>query len=100
MSEPVEQQQQRRNPIFAFFESVFSFALLVVMIVGLVTVAVKWEYSKVEFVGDDRLRVTRTTWWGVVEEVSTYRAGVSGWVLERANGEEQFVRALPVVLNH
>ena len=54
MSEEVVEKQPRRNPIFAFFESVFSFVLLMLMIVGLVTVAVKWEYSKIEFVGDDR----------------------------------------------
>lgn len=100
MSEEVVEKQPRRNPIFAFFESVFSLVLLMLMIVGLVTVAVKWEHSKVEFVGDDRIRITRTTWWGALEDVSVYRAGVSGWVLERANGEESSVRALPVVLNH
>ena len=100
MSETVEEKPQRRNPIFAFFEPVFSFALLVIIVVGLVTVAVKWEHSKVEFVGDDRLRITRTTWWGMLEDVSVYRAGGGGWVVERANGEESSVRALPIVLDH
>lgn len=100
MSETPEDKSQHRNPIFAFFESAFSLALLAMIVIGLVTVAVKWEHSKVEFVGEDRIRITRTTWWGAVEDISLYRAGERGWVLEGADGQELSVRAMPVVLNH
>ncbi|MBX3713159.1 MAG: hypothetical protein KF800_14455 [Lysobacter sp.] len=100
MSGVIEEKQQRRNPFFVFFESVFSLVLIALIIIGLVTVSVKWEQSKVEFVGDDRVRITRSTWWGTSEEVSIYRAAERGWVVEGPDGQEALVRAMPVILNH
>lgn len=99
MSEPTEGRRAKGNPVFSFFESVFSFVLLIVLVVGIATVAIKWQRSKVEFLGNDRLRVTSGTWWGLVEDVSTYRAGQTGWVREGENGEEVSVRTQPIVLD-
>lgn len=99
MSEATEERSSKGNPIFSFFESVFSFVLLILLVVGIATVAIKWQRSKVEFLGEDRIRVTSATWWGMVEDVSTYRAGEKGWVREGENGEEVSVRTQPIVLD-
>lgn len=81
---------------FSFFESLLSFVLCALMAIGLIAATATWRSSTVEFVGNDRMRITQATWWGLLSEEATYRSSASGWLLIRSNGDEVAVSAKPI----
>lgn len=84
----------------SMFYGTITIAIVMIMLVGITTVVVAWEESKVEFVGDYHLRIHRSTWWGFFPDVQTYRAETGGWVREVSPGVEEKVSARPVILDY
>jgi len=88
-----------RGGLLAFFETVMSWVVIAVVVVGGSTLAVTWQSSSIEFVGDDRMQVSRQTWWGLVERSTVYRADSRhGWMIIRSGGDEVPVSSQPILL--
>ena len=85
---------------FSFFESLLSFVLCVLMAIGLIAATATWRSSTVEFIGSDRMRITENTWWGFLNDKTTYRSSASGWLVIRSNGDEVAVSAQPILIKN
>lgn len=69
-----------RSAIGAVFDAVVSTALCVLLAAGLIALTLTWRSSDLEFIADNELRVTRTTWWGWNEKVTRLEASSrDGW---------------------
>lgn len=99
----VEHQQPQTGQPSAF-SSLIERAIFVVMIaliaIGLIAATITWRGTTIEFVGNDRLRITQSQWWGLFNKTSIYQAGNNGWVIRLENGEEESVRSQPIKLRN
>lgn len=96
------QQPQTTQPsaFFSFIESAFSVVMIALVVIGLIAATTTWRGTTVEFVGNDRLRITQSQWWGLFSTTSIYQAGSNGWVIRLENGEEEAVRSQPIKLRN
>lgn len=84
--------------LLAFFETVMSWVVIAVVVVGGSTLAVTWQSSSIEFVGDDRMQVSRRL-GGVSSRLDGVRADSKhGWMIIRSSGDEVPVSSQPILL--
>ena len=96
------QQPQATKPsaFLSFVENALSVVTVVLIVIGLIAATSTWCATTVEFIGNDRLRITQSQWWGVLKTTSIYQAGSNGWVVRLPNGEEEAVRSQPIKLRN
>lgn len=93
-------QATRPSAFLSFVENVFSVVTVVLIVIGLIAATTTWRGTTVEFIGNDRLRITQSQWWGLFNTTSIYQASSNGWVVRLPNGEEEAVRSQPIKLRN
>lgn len=84
----------------SFVENAVAIVAVVLIVIGLIAATTTWRGTTVEFVGNDRLRITQSQWWGLFNTTSIYHASSNGWVVRLPNGEEESVRSQPIKLRN
>ena len=98
-SPSVSAQPQSGNGLINFFANAITLVVFLLMALGIVAATAHWRSHTIEFVGSDRMRLTKYEWWGLAEDKALYRATPTGWVLIRENGDEVAVALQPIEIS-
>lgn len=88
------------SAFLSFVENAVSVVAVVLIVIGLIAATSTWRATTVEFIGNDRLRITKSQWWRILKTTSIYHAGSNGRVVRLPNGEEKAVRSQPIKLRN
>lgn len=88
MSTPLDQGAAPAGPIAkqgaigAFFDTVLGVIMVTLLAAGLIALTLTWRSSDLEFLGDNEVKVTKATWWGLMETVTRLEVSPQGgWMV-------------------
>ncbi|QCO67539.1 hypothetical protein E5843_06715 [Luteimonas yindakuii] len=72
----------KQSAIGAFFDTVLGVIMVTLLAAGLIALTLTWRSSDLEFLGDNEIKVTRATWWGLMETVTRLEVSPQGgWMV-------------------
>ncbi|WP_129135669.1 hypothetical protein [Luteimonas sp. YGD11-2] len=72
----------KQGAIGAFFDTVLGVIMVTLLAAGLIALTLTWRSSDLEFLGDNEVKVTKATWWGLMETVTRLEVSPQGgWMV-------------------